>query len=146
MSQTTEYVIILSSSFILLPRIALQQTQKPEMCEATDVLDHIKELSVADQCMLSARVVRQNFTFLYQHLAVADMLPTLVENGIITEAKRKEVESYTQKYAKNIVVTDALFASECPPDVLMRLTDVLTMTPSQEQVARKLRDGKNVIP
>ena len=116
------------------------------MCEATDVLDHVKELSVADQCMLSARVVRQNFTFLYQHLAVADILPTLVENGIITEAKRKEVESYTQKYAKNIVVTDALFASECPPGVLMRLTDVLAMTPGQELVARKLRDGKNVIP
>ena len=96
--------------------------------------------------MFSARVVRQNFTFLYQHLAVANILPVVVENGIITEAKRKEVESYTQKYAQSIVVIGALFLWECPPDGLVRLTDVLAMTTGQEQVARKLLDGRNIIP
>ena len=95
--------------------------------------------------MLSARVVRQNFTFLYQHLAVANILPVVVENGIITEAKRKEVESYTQKYAQSIVVIGALFLCECPLDGLVRLTDVLAMTTGQEQVARKLLDGENII-
>ena len=95
--------------------------------------------------MLSARVVRQNFTFLYQHLAVANILPVVVENGIITEAKRKEVESYTQKCAQSIVVIGALILFECPPDGLVRLTDVLAMTPGQELVARKLLDGRNII-
>ena len=95
--------------------------------------------------MLGARVVRQNFTFLYEHLAVADVLQALIQKGVISESKRKEVETYSQKYAQSIVVMDALFLFECPPDVLVRLTDVLAMTPGQEQVARKLRDGRNII-
>ena len=115
------------------------------MSEATDAPDHTEELSAADQAMFRGRVLRENFTFLYQHLAVADILPVVVENGIITEAKRKEVESYTQKYAQSIVVIGALLLFESPPDVLVRLTDVLAMTPGQEQVARKLRDGRNII-
>ena len=115
------------------------------MSEATDAPDHTEELSVADHHMLRFRVVRENFTFLYQHLAVADILPVVVENGVITEAKRKEAETYSQKYARNIVIMNALFLFECPPDGLVRLTDVLAMTPGQEQVARKLRDGKNII-
>ena len=125
--------------------IALQQPQAPEMSEATDTPDHTKELSVADQRMLGARVVRHNFTFLYQHLAVVDTLSALVQKGVTSEAKRKEVEAYSQKYARNIVIMNALFLNECPPDGLVRLTDVLAMTPGQELVARKLRDGKNII-
>ena len=118
------------------------------MSEATDAPDRrMDEISaVADQRMLKARVVRQNFTLLYQHLAVADILPTLVEKGIISEAKRKKVEAYGQKYAQNILVIQALFSSTCPPDGLVRLTDVLAMTPGQEQVARMLLHGEDVIP
>ena len=115
------------------------------MSEATDTPDHTEELSVADQCMLEAKVVRQNFTFIYQHLAVADTVQTLVQKGVITEAKGKEVEAYSQKYAQSIVVIDALLSFECPPDGLVRLTDVLAMTPGQEQVARKLLDGRIII-
>ena len=103
--------------------------------------DHTEELSVADQHTFRARAVRQNLTFLYQHLAVADILPELVQKCIISEAKRKEVETYTQKFARNIVIICALFKWDCPPDVLVRLTDVLAMTPGQEQVARKLLGG-----
>ena len=115
------------------------------MSEATDAPDHTEALSVADQIMLRARVLRENFTFLYQHLAVADILLGLVQNGVISEAKRKEVETYSQKYAHSIVVIYALLSFESPPDGLVRLTDVLAMTPGQELVARKLRDGKNII-
>ena len=115
------------------------------MSEATDAPGHTEKLSAADQIMFSARVVRQNFTLLYQHLAVADILPNLVDRRIISEAKRKEVESYTQKYAQSIVVICALFKWDCLPNVLVRLTDVLAMTPGQEQVARKLLDGNYVI-
>ena len=115
------------------------------MSEATDTPDHTEELSVADQIMLRGRVLRENFTFLYEHLAVADVLQALIQKGVISESKRKEVETYSQKYAQSIVVMDALFVFECPPDGLVRLTDVLAMTPGQEQVARKLRDGKNII-
>ena len=96
--------------------------------------------------MHKARVLRGNFTLLYQHLVVAGILPVLEQNGVISEAKRKEVESYGQKHAQSIVVISALFLWECPPDVLVRLTDVLAMTPGQEQVARKLLDGRNIIP
>ena len=136
----TEYVI--SATFL---HIALQQPQAPEMSETTDAPDHTEELSVADQRMLGTRVVRQNFTLLYQHLAVAGILPALVQKGVISEAKRKEVEAYNQKYARNIVIMGALFKWKSPSDWLVRLTDVLAITPSQELVARKLRDGKNII-
>ena len=95
--------------------------------------------------MLGARVVRYNFTLLYQHLAVAGIFAALVEKGIISEAKRKEVETYSQKYARNIVIMNALFLNECPPDGLVKLSDVLAMNPGQEQVARKLLDGRNII-
>ena len=114
------------------------------MSEAIDAPNHIEELSVADQIMLRGRVLRENFTFLYEHLAVADILQRLVQKDVISEAKRKEVENYTQKYAQSIVVMGALFKNDCPPDVLVRLTDVLTIAPGQEQVARKLRDGENI--
>ena len=131
--------------YATFPHIALQQPQEPEMSEAKDAPDHTEELSVADQIMLSARVVRQNFAFLYQHLAVANILPTMVGKGIITEAKKKEVDTYTQTCARNIVIMKALFLPESPPDWLVRLTDMLAITPGQELVARKLRDGENII-
>ena len=115
------------------------------MSEATDTPDHTEELSVADQIMLRGRVLRENFTFLYEHLAVADVLQALIQKGVISESKRKEVETYSQKYAQSIVIIGALLSFECPPDGLVRLTDVLAMTPGQEQVARKLLDGRNII-
>ena len=113
------------------------------MSEAIDAPDHTKELSDADQLKLSAVVVRQNFTLLYQHLpVVADILPALLQKGIMSVAKRKEVESYSQKYAQSIVIIGALLSFECPPDGLVKLSDVLAITPGQEQFARKLLDGK----
>ena len=115
------------------------------MSETTDTPDHTEELSVADQHMLGARVVRHNFTFIYQHLAVADTVPNLIQKGVISEAKRKEVQAYSQKYAQSTVIIGALLSFECPPDGLVRLTDVLAMTPGQEQIARKLLDGRNII-
>ena len=114
------------------------------MSESIDAPDHIEELSVADQHMFRARVVRKNLTLLYQHLAVADILPALVEKGMISEANRKEVETYAQKYAQHIVIIGSLFSSEYPADGLVRLSDVLAMTPGQEQVAGKLLDGENI--
>ena len=133
---------MLYSSRCLPMYVALQQPQEPEMSEATDAPDHIEELSVADQHMLRAVVVRQNFTLLYQHLPVADILPGLLQKGIMSVARRKEVESYSQKYAQSIVIIGALFSFECPPDGLVKLSDVLAITPGQEQFARKLLDGK----
>ena len=114
------------------------------MSEATDTPDHTEELSVADQHMLGARVVQHNFTFIHQHLAVADTVPTLVQKGVISEAERKEVGKYTQKYAQSIVTMGALFKWDRPPDGLVRLTDVLAIAPGQEQVAWKLRGGENI--
>ena len=54
------------------------------------------------------------------------------------------MEAYSQKYAHNIVVMGALFQFECLSDVMVRLTDVLAMTPGQEQLARKLLAGRNI--
>ena len=113
----------------------MNRTLEPE---ATDTLD-VDEITVADQIMISVRVIRQNFTFLYQHLAVAHLLPALIEKGVISETKRQEVEAYSQKYAQNVVVMTALFVWEY---MLGKLTDMLAMTPGQEHVARKLLDGK----
>ena len=59
----------------------------------------------------------------------------------MTETKRKEAESYTQKFAQNAVIINQLFASGCPP---LKLCDTLDVT-GQGHIARKLLQGTHCV-
>ena len=89
--------------------------------------------------MKSARVMRTNYSILWQYLEPSRLLPILVDKLLMTETKKKEAESYTQKFAQNAVIIDQLFASQsgCPP---LKLCDTLDVT-GQGYIARKLLQG-----
>ena len=59
----------------------------------------------------------------------------------MTEAKKKEAESYTQMFAQNTVIINQLFASDCPP---LKLCDTLDVT-GQEHIAKKLLQGTHCV-
>ena len=78
-----------------------------------------------------------NYSFLWQYLEPSRLLPILVDKLFMTETRKKEAESYTQKFAQNSVIISQLFASDCPP---LKLCDTLDVT-GQEHIARKLLQG-----
>ena len=87
--------------------------------------------------MKGARVMRTNYSFLWQYLEPSQLLPKLVDKELMTETRKKEAESYTQKFAQNAVIIDQLFGSHCPP---LKLCDTLDVT-GQEHIAKKLLQG-----
>ena len=87
--------------------------------------------------MKGARVMRTNYSFLWQYLEPSRLLPILVDKTLMTEGAKKEAESYAQKFAQNAVIIFQLFASGCPP---LKLCDTLDVT-GQGHIARKLLQG-----
>ena len=47
-----------------------------------------------EQKIRAARVIRTNYSLLWQHLDASKVLPKLVDKSVISETKKKEVESY----------------------------------------------------
>ena len=88
--------------------------------------------------MKGARVMRTNYSFLWQYLEPSRLLPILVDKLLMTERAKKEAESYKQKFAQNSVIINQLFYSDCPP---LKLCDTLDVT-GQGHIARKLLHGK----
>ena len=91
--------------------------------------------------MKGARVMRTNYSFLWQHLEPNQLLLILVDKLLMTETAKKEAESYIQRFARNSVIIDQLFRSDCPP---LKLCDTLDVT-GQEHIARKLLQGTHCI-
>ena len=87
--------------------------------------------------MRGARVMRTNYSFLWQYLEPNQLLPILVDKLLMTETAKKEAESYRQKFAQSSVIINQLFRSGCPP---LKLCDTLDVT-GQEHIARKLLQG-----
>ena len=82
-------------------------------------------------------VMCTNYSFLWQYLEPSRLLPRLVDKLLLTETRKKEAESYTQKSAQNAVIIAELFASGCPP---LKLCDTLDIT-GQGHIAKKLQQG-----
>ena len=91
--------------------------------------------------MRGARVMRTNYSFLWQYLEPSLLLPILVDKLLMTETAKKEAESYRQKFAQNSVIINQLFCSGCPP---LKLCDTLDVT-GQKHIARKLLQGMHCI-
>ena len=106
-----------------------------------DERENPEDIPEYELSMKGARVMRTNYSFLWQYLEPSRLLPILVDKTLMTETKRKEAESYTQKFAQNAVIIYQLFASGCPP---LKLCDTLDVT-GQGHIARKLLQGTHCV-
>ena len=93
-----------------------------------------------EHTMRGFRVMITNYSFLWQYLEPSRLLPILVDKTLLTEAAKKEAESYTQKFAQNAVIINQLFGAHCSP---LKLCDTLDVT-GQEHIARKLLQGTSI--
>ena len=98
-----------------------------------------------EQYMKSARVIRTNYSLLYGHLDSGKLLPKLPEKDLINDARSKAAESYQQRFAKNVVVIDALLQFDRPSHGLLKFCDTLETTSGQEHIGRKLLKGKKFL-
>ena len=91
--------------------------------------------------MRAVRAIRTNYSLLWQHLDATKVLPKLVDKSVISEAKKKEVESYQQSHGRNAVIIDALFFVKHIPEGLLAICDVLQTTPGKEHIAQHILRG-----
>ena len=91
--------------------------------------------------MRAARVIRTNYSLLWQHLDATKVLPELVDKSVISETKKKEVESYQQSHGQNAVIIFALFTVKHTPEGLLTICDVLQTTPGKEHIAQHILRG-----
>ena len=91
--------------------------------------------------MRASRVIRTNYSLLWQHLDASKVLPKLVDKSVISEAKKKEVESYHQSCGQSAVIINALFTVEHIPEGLLTVCDVLQTTTGKERIAQHILRG-----
>ena len=94
-----------------------------------------------EQGIRCGRVVCTNYSLLYGHLDPEKLLPKLPEKGLISEKDLRVVESFHQKFAKNVYVIRALLWYDRPSHGLLKFWDTLETTPGQEYIGRKLLKG-----
>lgn len=98
-----------------------------------------------EQAMEFARVVRINYSLLYGHLDPGKLLPKLPEKDLINDAQFKAAESYQQRFAKNVVIIDALLKFDRPSHGLLKFCDTLETTTGQEHLGKKLLEGTKLL-
>ena len=91
--------------------------------------------------MRAAGVIRTNYSLLWQHLDASKVLPKLVDKSLISEAMKKEVESYQQSHGQSAVIIDGLFFVERTPEWLLTICDTLQTTPGKEHIAQHILRG-----
>ena len=91
--------------------------------------------------MRCGRVVCTNYSLLYGHLDPKKLLCKLPEKGLIDEEDLVIVESFHQKFAKNVFFIRSLLWYDRPSHGLLKFCDTLETTPGQEYIGRKLLKG-----
>ena len=93
--------------------------------------------------MRAVRVIRTNYSLLWQYLDASKVLPKLVDKSVFSEAKKKEVESYQQSRAQNALIINALFSASIKhkPEGLLTICDVFQTTPGKEHIAQHIVRG-----
>ena len=94
-----------------------------------------------EQVMGAVRVIRTNYSLLWQDLDASKVLPKLVDKSVISEAEKRKVESYQQSCGQNAVIINALFSVEYAPEGLLTICDVLQTTPGKEHIAQHILRG-----
>ena len=94
--------------------------------------------------MRALRVIRTNYSLLWQHLVASKVLPKLEDKSVISEAKKKEVESYQQNLGQSAVIINALFTASIKhsSEGLLTICDTLLTTPGKEHIAQHILRGK----
>ena len=89
------------------------------------------------------RVIHTNYSLLWQHLDASKVLPKLMDKSVISEAKKKEVESYHQNHGQNALIINALFTASIKhtPEGLLTICDTLLTTPGKEHIAQQILRG-----
>ena len=106
-----------------------------------DEPENLEDIPEYEFHMKGARIMRTNYSFLWQYLEPTQLLPILVDKLLMTEKAKEKAESYKQKFAQNSVIINQLFHSDCPP---LKLCDTLDVT-GQGHIARKLLQGTHRI-
>ena len=94
-----------------------------------------------EQQIRASRVIRTNYSLLWQHLDASKVLPKLVDKSVFSEEKKKEVESYQQSCGQSAVIINALFFVERTPEGLLTICDTLQTTPEKEHIAQHILRG-----
>ena len=94
-----------------------------------------------EQDMRATRVIQANYSLLWHHLDACKVLPKLVDKSVISESKKKEVESYQQSHAQNAVIFLEHFCTKYTPEGLLTICDTLQTTPGKEHIAQHLLRG-----
>ena len=97
------------------------------------------EASAAYEIITCAIVLRKNWSYLYQHLDTSHILQPLLDNGIITEDVRKQVQSYVPKCAQNVVLVKNFFHNKA----ITRALNILIAAIGEKHIAQKLTEGKH---
>ena len=77
-----------------------------------DEPENPEDIPEYDLTMRGTRVMRTNYSFLWQYLEPSRLLPILVDKLLMTETAKKEAESYRQKFAQNSVIINPAVWSE----------------------------------
>ena len=94
-----------------------------------------------EQIMRARRVIRTNYSLLWQHLDASKVLPKLLGKSVFSEEKKKEVESYQQSCGQSAVIINALFFVERTPEGLLTICDTLQTTSGKEHIAQHILRG-----
>ena len=94
-----------------------------------------------EQRIRASRVIRTNYSLFWQHLDASKVLPKLMDKSIISEAKKKEVESYQLSHGQNAVIIDALFCHAQMHEALVTICDTLRTTAGKEHIAQHILQG-----
>ena len=93
--------------------------------------------------MRAVRVIRTNYSLLWQHIDAGIVLPKLVDKSVISEAKKKDVESYQQSCGQNAVIINAVFSANIKfvPDGLLTICEMLQTSPGKKNIAQHILRG-----
>ena len=94
-----------------------------------------------EQEMRATRVIFTNYNLLWQHLDACKILPKLVDMSVISESKKKEVESYRQSCVQNAAIVLEHFYTQYSPEGLLTICETLQTTPGKEHIAQQLLRG-----
>ena len=94
-----------------------------------------------EQRIKASRVIRTNYSLLWQHLDASNVLPKLMEKSIISESQKKEVKSYQQSHGQSAVIIDALFCRAHMQEALVTICDTLQTIPGKEPLGQHILRG-----
>lgn len=91
--------------------------------------------------MRAARVIRTNYSLLWQHLSGGIVLPKL---PFLSESQKEEVESYQERVGQNAVIINTLLRASVKhvPEELLILCETLQTTLGREHIAQRILEGK----